>query len=114
MVSTSRARATFQSELIEQSIEDRLPNSIKGAAVYRSFDEQEGYYVFDKNLQGYIPIHYLEDKRLWTLIDYDNKVGSWYTTQPAPLEYSLGLQKPTSTWNRHRFIGRRISRHRRS
>ncbi len=80
----------FQSELIEQSTEDDLPNNVKGAAVYKSFDEQEGYYVFDKSLQGYIPIHYLEDKRLWTLIDYNNKVGSWFTTQPAPLEYGLG------------------------
>jgi len=24
------------------------------------------------------------------LIDYDDKVNSWYTTEPTPLEYSLG------------------------
>ena len=87
---TVRARATFQSELIKWSIKDDLPNNVKGAAVYKSFADQEGYYVFDKNLQGYIPIHYLEDKRLWTLIDYDDKSSSWFTTEPAPLEYSLG------------------------
>ncbi len=90
MASTSRARATFQLELVKRSIEDDLPDNIKGAAVYKSFQDQEGYYVFDKNLQGYIPIHYLEDKRLWTLINYDDKVGSWYTTEPAPLKYGLG------------------------
>ncbi len=80
----------FKSELIERSTDDDLPDDVKGAAVYKSFDDQEGYYVFDKNLQGYLPIHFLEDKRLWTLIDYNDKVGSWYTTEPAPLEYSLG------------------------
>ncbi len=90
MASTSRARVTFQSELIERSTEDDLPDNIKGAAVYKSFTDQEGYYVFNKNLQGYIPIHYLEDKRLWTLIDYDDKAQSWFTTEPAPLEYGLG------------------------
>ncbi len=90
MASTSRARATFQSELIERSTEDDLPDNVKGAAIYKSFADQEGYYVFDKNLQGYLPIHYLEDKRLWTLIDYDDKSHSWYTTNPAPLEYGLG------------------------
>ncbi len=90
MASTSRARDTFQSELIERSVEDELPNNIKGTAVYKSFDDQEGYYVFDKNLQGYLPIHFLEDKRLWVLINYDTKSGSWYTTEPAPLEYGLG------------------------
>ncbi len=90
VASSSRARATFQLELIERSIEDDLPDSIKGAAVYKSFDEQEGYYVFSKDLQGYIPVHFLEDKHLWMLIDYDAKVGSWFTTQLAPLEYSLG------------------------
>ncbi len=51
---TSRARATFQSELIERSSNDNLPDNVKGAAVYKSFDNQEGYYVFDKNLQGYL------------------------------------------------------------
>ncbi len=90
MASTSRARATFQSELIERSTDDDLPDNVKGTAVYKSFQDQEGYYVFDKNLQGYIPIHYLEDRRLWSLIDYDDKTHSWYTTEPAPLEYSLG------------------------
>jgi len=87
---TSRSRATFQSELIEQSTKDKYPDYIKGAAVYKSFDEQEGYYVFDKDLQEYIPIHYLEDKCIWVLIDYDDKVGSWFTTGPTPLEYGLG------------------------
>src|SRR6266571_9426704 len=90
MASTSRARATFQSELIKRSTEDDLPNNVKGTAVYKSFADQEGYYVFDKSQQGYTPIHFLEDKRLWVLIDYNNKVNSWYTTEPAPLEYSLG------------------------
>jgi len=90
VASTSRARATFQSELIERSTTDDLPNNIKGTAVYKSFADQEGYYVFDKNLQGYIPIHFLEDRWLWTLINYDDKAGSWYTTEPAPLEYGLG------------------------
>jgi len=87
---TSRARATFKSELIERSIKDDLPDNVKGTAVYKSYTDQEGYYVFDKNLQGYAPIHYLEDKRLWVLIDYDSKVNSWYTIGPTPLEYSLG------------------------
>ncbi len=93
MASTSRARTTFKSELIEQSIKDDLPDHVKGAAIYKSFDKQEGYYVFNNNLQvqGYIPIHFLEDRRIWTLIDYDDKAGSWFTTHPAPLEYSLGL-----------------------
>ncbi len=90
MASTSRARATFQSELIERSTEDDLPNNVKGAAVYKSFADQEGYYVFDKDLQGYLPIHFLEDRRLWSLIDYDSKARSWYTTEPAPLKYGLG------------------------
>jgi len=90
VASTSRARATFQSELIERSTEDDLLDNVKGTAVYKSFADQEGYYVFDKNLQGYIPIHFLEDRRLWVLIDYDNKAHSWYTTKPAPLEYGLG------------------------
>jgi len=62
VVSTSRARATFQSELIEQSTEDNLPDNVKGIAVYKCFADQEGYYIFDKDLQGYIPIHFLEDK----------------------------------------------------
>ncbi len=87
VASTSRSRATFQSELIERSTEDDLPDNVKGTAVYKSFPDQEGYYVFDKHRQGYIPIHFLEDKRLWVLIDYDDKVHSWYTTEPAPLEY---------------------------
>ncbi len=62
MASTSRARATFTSELIERSTEDDLPDNVKGAAIYKSFTDQEGYYVFDKIHQGYTPIHYLEDK----------------------------------------------------
>src|SRR6266571_8524604 len=86
----SRARATFQSELIKRSTDNDLPDNVKGTVVYKSFADQEGYYVFDKNLQGYLPIHYLEDRRLWSLIDYDNKTHSWYTTEPAPLKYSLG------------------------
>ncbi len=90
MASTSRARATFQSELIERSTDDDLPDNVKGTAVYKSFADQEGYYIFNKNLQGYLPIHYLKDKCLWTLIDYNAKAQSWYTTEPAPLEYSLG------------------------
>src|SRR6266702_6158848 len=90
MASTSRARATFRSELIERSTEDDLPDYVKGVVVYKSFSDQEGYYVFDKDLQGNLPIHFLEDKRLWALIDYDSKVGSWYTTQPASLKYGLG------------------------
>ncbi|SRR6266702_2403425 len=90
MASTSRARATFRSELIERSTEDDLPDYVKGVVVYKSFSDQEGYYVFDKDLQGYLPVHFLEDKRLWVLIDYDSKVGSWYTTEPAPLSYRLG------------------------
>ena len=90
MASTSRARATFTSELIERSIEDDLPDNVKGAAIYKSFADQEGYYVFDKIHQGYTPIHYLEDRRLWVLIDYDDKAHSWYTIGPAPLDYGLG------------------------
>ncbi len=90
MALTSRARLTFQTEYIEWNITDEYPDHIKGAAVYRSFDEQEGYYVFDKEQKGYIPIHFLEDKGLWALIDYDDKKGSWFTTQPAPLKYGLG------------------------
>jgi len=62
VASTSRARVTFKSELIERSLDDDLPDDVKGAAVYKSFADQEGYYVFDKNLQGYIPIHFLEDR----------------------------------------------------
>ncbi len=27
---------------------------------------------------------------MWALIDYDDQEGSWFTTQPAPLEYGLG------------------------
>ncbi len=50
MASTSRARVTFQSELIERSTDDNLPDNVKGAAVYKSFADQEGYYIFDKNL----------------------------------------------------------------
>jgi len=87
---TSRARSTFQKEYIKRSIANEYPDHIKGAAVYQSFNEQEGYYIFNKAQQGYIPIHFLEDRGLWALIDYDDKEGSWYTTQPAPLEYGLG------------------------
>src|SRR6266702_1875523 len=80
----------FQLELIERSIEDNLPNNVKGAAVYKSFHNQEGYYIFNKNLQGYLPVHYLEDKCLWVSIDYDVKSRSWFTTEPVPLKYGLG------------------------
>jgi len=73
MAHSSRARTKFQTEYVKQSIKDEYPNHIKGATVYQSFDDQEGYYIFNKEQQCYILIHYLEDRKIWALIAYSDK-----------------------------------------
>ncbi len=58
MASTSRARATFQSELIERSTDDDLPNNVKGAAVYKTILGNK----IVKNLKIFVEVDYLRSR----------------------------------------------------
>ena len=85
----SRSKNQFSPSYIEQRTEDYLPDRVKGAAVWKSYPDTEGYYVWNNVLNKYIPLEYDKTTKVWATLAQD-KQGRWYTVQPAPLEYSLG------------------------
>ena len=63
----SRAEAQFQSEYVERTREDTLPEAIKGTVVWVDEGENEGYCVYDRT-SGYTPVEYLQDLRKWAIV----------------------------------------------
>src|SRR6266571_9197679 len=87
----SRARLKFQPTYIDQIESDTLSQNIKGVAVWRRDPgrETEGYYIFSNRLNGYRPIHYIQEDRLWVYVAVD-EANKWYTIKPVPLGLGVG------------------------
>ena len=92
----SRSKNQFSPSYIEQRTEDDIPDRVKGAAVWKSYPDTEGYYVWNNVLNKYVPLEYDKTTKVWATLAQDEQ-GRWYTVQPAPLEYSLGPYQENPT-----------------
>ncbi len=88
----SRSVVQFKPFQINRRTEDKLPQHIKGAALWKEIDDKEGYWVFDPLGQNYLAIEYKESTQQWYFIGQDSRTGHWVATQPVPSSYQLGRQ----------------------
>jgi hypothetical protein len=51
----SRSVAGFKAFLLERRTDDDLPQHIKGVAVWKEIEDEEGYWVFDILSNSYLP-----------------------------------------------------------
>ena len=68
----------------------RSPEHIKGVAIFREINGQEGYWVYDSLGANYIPIEYNDTTCQWYFIQQDTRMHRWTTIAPVPREYNLG------------------------
>jgi hypothetical protein len=64
----SRSVAGFKMFILERRTDDDLPQHIKGVAVWKEIEDEEGYWVFDILSNSYLAIEYKEATRQWYFI----------------------------------------------
>ena len=64
----SRSVHGFKPFIIEQRTEDNLPDHLKGAALWREVNNEEGYWVYDYLRLKYLAVEYDEDKDQWYFV----------------------------------------------
>ena len=69
---------------------DDLPQQIKGSALWKEINDEEGYWVFDPLSNLYLTIEYEEDSAQWYFIQQDTRTGNWVAIDSVPTTYGLG------------------------
>jgi hypothetical protein len=64
----SRSVAGFKPFTLERRTDDNLPQHIKGAAIWREIEDEEGYWVFDILSTAYLAVEYKEATGQWYFI----------------------------------------------
>ena len=98
----SRSVANFKAFILERRTDDNLPQHIKGSALWKEIDDEEGYWVFDTLSNSYLAIEYEEDSAQWYFIQQDSRTGNWVA---IVLRFG-GRNCPTwTTWGSSDFEG---------
>jgi len=87
--SQSRSIKGFRRSAIDRRKDNDLPQHIKGTAVWAEIDDEEGYWVYDRDNNLYLAIKYKESARQWYFIRQDPFNRQWNTEKPVPTFYSL-------------------------
>ena len=69
----SRSVKGFKPFSLDRRDEDNLPQHLKGAALWREIDDEEGYWVYDYLGNEYLAIEYDEDNDQWYFIRQDTR-----------------------------------------
>jgi hypothetical protein len=86
----SRSVAGFKPFTLERRTDDDLPQHIKGVAVWKEIEDEEGYWVFDILSNTYLAIEYEEATRQWYFIRQDSRTNNWVAVDTVPSTYGLG------------------------
>jgi hypothetical protein len=86
----SRSVAGFKPFILERRTDDNLPQHIKGVAVWKEIEDEEGYWVFDILSNTYLTIEYEETTRQWYFIRQDSRTNNWVAVDTVPSTYGLG------------------------
>jgi hypothetical protein len=86
----SRSVAGFKLFPLERRTDDNLPQHIKGVAVWKEIEDEEGYWVFDILSNTYLTIEYEEATRQWYFIRQDSRTNNWVAVDTVPSTYGLG------------------------
>ena len=86
----SRSVASFKAFALERRTNNDLPQHIKGAALWKEIDDEEGYWVFDTLSNLYLLVEYEEDSAQWYFIQQDTRTGNWVAIDSVPTTYGLG------------------------
>jgi hypothetical protein len=86
----SRSVAGFKSFILERRTDDDLPQHIKGVAVWKEIEDEEGYWVFDILSNSYLSVEYEEATRQWYFIRQDSRTNNWVAVDTVPSTYGLG------------------------
>jgi hypothetical protein len=86
----SRSVAGFKPFALERRTDDNLPQHIKGVAVWKEIEDEEGYWVFDILSTSYLAIEYEETTRQWYFIQKDSRTNNWVAVDTVPSTYGLG------------------------
>jgi hypothetical protein len=86
----SRSVAGFKPFALERRTDNNLPQHIKGVAVWKEIDDEEGYWVFDILSTSYLAIEYEEATRQWYFIRQDSRTNNWVAVDTVPSTYGLG------------------------
>ena len=93
----SRSLTSFTSEPLDRRADDDLPDNVKGLAVWKEYDDERGYYVYDKQADYYVAIEFDDAKRAWYFITWDKYINRWVTVKPVPYDYGLGPYRSNTT-----------------
>jgi hypothetical protein len=94
----SRSVAGFKPFTLERRTDDNLPQHIKGVAVWKEIEDEEGYWVFDILSNTYLAIEYEEATRQWYFIRQDSRTNNWVAVDTVPSTYGLErLVHPVTT-----------------
>jgi hypothetical protein len=66
----SRSIAGFKLFALERRSDDDLPPHIKGVAVWKEINNEEGYWVFDILSTAYLAVEYEEATKQWYFIQH--------------------------------------------
>jgi hypothetical protein len=86
----SRSIAGFKPFTLERRTDNDLPQHIKGVAVWKEIEDEEGYWVFDLLSNTYLAIEYEEATRQWYFIRQDSRTNNWFAVDTVPSTYGLG------------------------
>jgi hypothetical protein len=86
----SRSVAGFKPFALERRTDDNLPQHIKGVAVWKEIEDEEGYWVFDILSTSYLAVEYEEATRQWYFIRQDSRTNNWVAVDTVPSTYGLG------------------------
>jgi hypothetical protein len=86
----SRSVAGFKPFTLERRTDDDLPQHIKGVAVWKEIEDEEGYWVFDILSTSYLAVEYEEATRQWYFIRQDSRTNNWVAVDTVPSTYGLG------------------------
>ena len=80
----SRSVQGFKPFTIERRTEDNLPDHLKGAALWKEVNNEEGYWVYDYLGLEYLAVEYEEDKDQWYLSNKTQEAGTGSLQSQSP------------------------------
>jgi hypothetical protein len=86
----SRSVAGFKPFALERRTDNDLPQHIKGVAVWKEIEDEEGYWVFNILSTSYLAVEYEEATRQWYFIQQDSRTNNWVAVDTVPSTYGLG------------------------
>jgi hypothetical protein len=86
----SRSVAGFKPFALERRTDNDLPQHIKGVAVWKEIEDEEGYWVFNILSTSYLAVEYEEATRQWYFIRQDSRTNNWVAVDTVPSTYGLG------------------------